>query len=169
MIMKKSILFNLRLNDNEIDEAGERGSNFLKSHGFSNETVEAQIMILNELINNGKKFENPSSIESEIAVFLLIEDKTITVEVRKAVEDSYQGQLNELDKTIQWIRGYQDPFEPYIKKLRAKSEFSTSSEVNGMGLARIAYEAGAILDFFVSEDNILNLSAVRNSNGDCRI
>ena len=167
--MKKSILFNLKLNDNEIDEAGERGSNFLKSHGFSNETVEAQIMILNELINNGKKFENPSSIESEITVFLLIEDKTITVEVRKAVEESYQGQLNELDKTIQWIRGYQDPFEPYMKKLRAKSDFSTNSEANGMGLARIAYEAGAILDFFVSEDNILNLSAVRNLNGDCRM
>jgi hypothetical protein len=169
MIMKNSILFNLKLNNHEIDTAGEKGSQFLESHGFSNETVQAQIMILKELIINGKKFENPNSFESEITVFLLVEEKSITVEVRKAVEESYQGQLNELDKTIQWIRGYQDPFEPYMKKLRAKSEFSTNSEVNGMGLARIAYEAGAILDFFVSEDNILNLSAVRNLNGDCRM
>ena len=100
---------------------------------------------------------------------LLVEEKTITVEVRQAVEESYQRQLNELDKTIQWIRGYQDPFEPYMKGLRANSKFSCNSEIDAMGLARIAYEAGAILDFFVSEDNILNLSAVRNLNGDCRI
>jgi hypothetical protein len=169
MIMKKSILFNLKLNDHEIDKAGATGSDFLKSHGFSNETVQAQIMILKELIINGKKFENPSSLESEITVFLLVEEKTITVEVRKAVEESYQRQLNELDKTIQWIRGYQDPFEPYMKKLRERSENSNNSDANDIGLARIAYEAGAILDFFVSEDNILNLSAVRSLNGDCRI
>jgi len=167
--MKNSILFNLKLNSHEIDKAGEKGSKFLESHGFSNETVEAQIMILNELIINGKKFENPNSFESEITVFLLVEEKTITVEVRKAVEESNQCQLNELDKAIQWIRGYQDPFEPYMKKLREKSENLNDSEANDIGLARIAYEAGAVLDFFVSEDNILNLSAVRSLNGDCRI
>ena len=167
--MKKSILFNLKLNDNEIDKAGKKGSNFLKSHGFSNETVQAQIMILRELINNGKKFETPSSSDSEMTVFLLVEEKAITVEVRKAVEESSQRQLNELDKTIQWIRGYQDPFEPYLKKLTEISEDSNSSEANVIGLARIAYETGAILDFFVSEDNILNLSAVRSLNGDFRI
>ena len=169
MIMKKSILFNLKLNDNEIDKAGKKGSNFLKSHGFSNETVQAQIMILRELINNGKKFENPSSSDSEMTVFLLVEEKTITVEVRQAVEESFQHQLDELDKTIQWIRVHGDPFEPYMKKLREKYESSKNRETNGVGLARIAYEAGAILDFFVSEDNILNLSAVRSLNADCRI
>jgi hypothetical protein len=169
MIMKKSILFNLKLNDTEIDKAGKKSSDFLKSHGFSNETVQAQIMILRELINNGKKFENPTTLETEITVFLLVEEETITVEVRQAVEESFQHQLDELDKTIQWIRVYGDPFEPYMKKLREKSENSTNRDANGIGLARIAYEAGAILDFFVSEDNILNLSAVRSLNGDCRI
>jgi hypothetical protein len=169
MIMKNSIMFNLKLNDNEIDKAGEKSSNFLKSHGFSNETVHAQIMILEELINNGKKFEHPTSTESEITVFLLVEEKTITVEVRKAVEESFQRQLNELDKTIQWIRIYGDPFEPYMKKLREKAENSNNRDANGIGLARIAYEAGAILDFFVSEDNILNLSAVRSLDGNCRV
>jgi hypothetical protein len=167
MIMKKSIMFNLKLNDTEINKAGEKGSHFLKSHGFSHETVQAQVMIIKELINNGKKFETPASSESEVTVFLLVEEKAITVEVRKAIEASYQRQLDELDKTIQWIRGYQDPFEPYVKKLREKPAKSKSGEANGIGLARIAYEAGAILDFFVSEDNILNLSAVRNIDGGC--
>ena len=167
--MKKSIMFNLKLNDNEIDKAGEKSSTFLKSHGFSNETVQAQIIILNELINNGKKFENPNTLETEMTVFLLVEEKTITVEVRQAVEESFQPQLDELDKTIQSIRVYGDPFEPYMKKLREECKNPNNREANGIGLARIAYEAGAILDFFVSEDNILNLSAVRNFNGDCRI
>ncbi len=165
--MKKSIVFNLRLNDSEIDQAGEKGSQFLKSHGFSNETVQAQVMIIKELINNGKKFETPASLENEVTVFVLVEETAITVEVRKAIEESYQRQLDELDRTIQWIRGYQDPFEPYLKKLREQSANSKNDESNGIGLARIAYEAGAILDFFVSEDNILNLSAVRNISGGC--
>ena len=34
-------------------------------------------------------------------------------------------------------------------------------KANGFGLARIAYKAGAVLDFYVSEDNILHLFAVR--------
>jgi hypothetical protein len=169
MIMNKSIIFNLKLNDNEIDKAGEKSSNFLKSHGIPNETVQAQIMILRELINNGKKFEKPTTLETEITVFLLVEEKTITVEVRQAVEESFQHQLDQLDKTIQWIRAYGDPFEPYMKKLREKYENPKDREANGIGLARIAYEAGAILDFFVSEDNILNLSAVRSLNSGCRI
>ena len=91
--MKKSIVFNLKLNDSEIDKAGEKSSTFLKSHGFSNKTVQAQIIILKELINNGKKFENPNTLETEMTVFLLVEEKTITVEVRKAVEESNQCQL----------------------------------------------------------------------------
>ena len=44
-----------------------------------------------------------------------------------------------------------------------------NGDAYGIGLARIAYEAGAVLDFFVDEDNILNLSAVRSLNGDSRI
>ena len=168
--MKNSILFNLKLTEHEIEKADKKSSSFLRSHGFSKETVQAQIKILRELIHNGKKFDNPSSAkESELSVFLLVEDKAITVEIRKAVEESSQRQLIELDKTIQWIRGYQDPFEPYMQKVGEIRENLNQGEANGIGLARIAYEAGAILDFFVSEDNVLNLSAVRNLNGDCRV
>jgi hypothetical protein len=169
MDMKNSYMFNLKLNGTEIDRAGEKGSNFLISHGFTNDTVQAQIMILKELINNGKQFENTTEPDDEITVFFLVEEKAITVEIRKAVEESNQRQLNELDKTIQLIRGYQDPFEPYMKKIRENPGISMNGDAYGIGLARIAYEAGAVLDFFVDEDNILNLSAVRSLNGDSRI
>ena len=104
--MKNSILFNLKLNDTEIDQVGKKGRSFLKSHGFTNDTVQAQIMILKELINNGKQFEKTSAPNDEITVFFLVEEKPITVEIRKPVKESNQHQLNDLDKTIQLIRGY---------------------------------------------------------------
>jgi hypothetical protein len=74
--------------------------------------------------------------------------------------------LADLDKTIQWIRGYQDPLEQYMINLSESSGASHLAGTNGLGLARIAYEADAIIDFYVSEDNILNLSAVSNLNGE---
>ena len=38
----------------------------------------------------------------------------------------------------------------------------TIAGTNGLGLAIIAHEADAMIDFYVSEDNVLNLSAVSN-------
>ena len=84
----------------------------------------------------------------------------INVEVKNPVDETAYSHLKKLDKTIQWIRGYQDPFEPYMKKAREVSEKPLGDEVSGLGLAEIAYKGKAILDFFVSEDNILNVSAV---------
>ena len=52
----------------------------------------------------------------------------------------HQRQLEELDKTIQWIRVYRDPFEPFMMSAQEASENSNNSESNGFGLARIAYE-----------------------------
>lgn len=96
-----------------------------------------------------------------MSVHIYIEEKTITAEVRKAVEEpASDNQLQALDKTIQWIRGYQDPFEPFMVSAWQTSESNSDSDSNSFGLAKIAYEAGAILDFYVSEDNVLNLSAV---------
>lgn len=69
--------------------------------------------------------------------------------------------LDELDRTIQVIRGGPDPFEPYINCIQASTKLN-SDNTNDYELARIAYETGAVIDFYVNEDNILNLSAVRS-------
>ena len=39
---------------------------------------------------------------------------------------------------------------------------------SGIGLVRIAYEGKALLDFFVGENSILNVSVVANIEGDDR-
>jgi hypothetical protein len=160
--MQTSIEINLRPDGHEIDKAGEMGSDFLKSHGFSDNAIHTQIMILRELIQNGIKYGNINKSENEITAHIHIAENTITFAVMNPVDESCFEQLRELDKTIQFIRGYQDPFEAYHLKQEEASQNSGCNEVNGLGLARIACEGRAILDFFVSEDNILNLYAVKN-------
>ena len=159
--MKNSIEFRLKPNGSEIAKVGEKGESFLKAHGLSDDHVQKQIMVIKELINSGKAFDNQKPAGNEMSVHLYIEDKTITAEIRKAVKASgSDNQLQALDKTIQWIRGYQDPFAPFMVSAWQNSRSTSDSDSNSFGLAKIAYEAGAILDFYVSEDNVLNLSAV---------
>lgn len=165
MHIEKSITFNLSPDGGEIENAGQKSSRFLKTHGFSEEAVDIQVMILRELINNGLKYGKCKPKADKIAVNISIEENTITFEVKKSVDETCCERLKELDKAIQFIRGYQDPFEAYILKQKEAFQDTSSSEPNGLGLARIAYEGNAILDFFVSEDNILNLYAVRNLDG----
>lgn len=169
MPMKESIRFNLKPDDSEIESVREKGSNFLKTHGFSDEMVQTQMTILQQLINSGKKFDNLMASENEMTVVLLIEHNAIIVEVSKPVNESSYSQLDELDKTIQWSRrwGYQNPFEPSMIRYREFGDNNSQSLVaEGFELARIAHEEGAVLDFYLSEDSILNLSAVRNLDGD---
>lgn len=45
-------------------------------------------------------------------------------------------------------------------KVKEVSQKHLREENSGLGLARIAYEGKAILDFFVNEDGILSLSAL---------
>jgi hypothetical protein len=160
--MEYSIRLNLKPIGGEIEKAGLKSSIFLKSHGFSDEAVDTQIMILRELITSGIKYGKLTPSEDEITVNIFISEKTITFEVKNPVDDTCQDRLKELDKTIQFIRGYQDPFEPYLIKQREAAINPSSNGTNELGLARVAYEGGAMLDFFVGEDNFMNLFAVRN-------
>ncbi|MGA8185741.1 MAG: hypothetical protein WB819_19100 [Terriglobia bacterium] len=164
--MDKSIEFELKYNSGETEKLEQKCTKFLKYHGCPDVTIQAQIMILRELIISGEKLDGRRSAEFEMTVHLHMENDSITVEIRKPVDESTYGKLQELDKTIQWIRGCQDPLEPYMLKQDATADTSHISGSSGFALARLAHEANAIIDFYVSEDNILNLSAVRNLDAD---
>jgi len=166
--MEKSFGFILKSNSGEIEKAGLRSSRFLRSHGFSEEAVDTQILMLKELINNGIKYGKHTPKGNEITVNICIAENTITFAVKNPVDETCCERLKELDETILFIRGYQDPFKAYLLKRKEAFENSSRSETNGLELARVAYKANAILDFFVSEDNILNLYAVRNLDGNFR-
>jgi len=158
--MDRSMTLNLKPYENEIHGVTEKSSRFLKSHGFSNETIQSQLTVIEELIKNGLSYGkfNPSA---KMMVKIQLEANAITVEVSSPVGKSACNRLIELDKMIQWMRGYQDPYEAYLKKLNENSNRSPDEKSNGLGLVKAAYEGKAILDFVVNEDNILNVSAVR--------
>jgi len=157
--MKNTLILKLKLDYRIIDTAEKRSSYFLRSHGFSDHTVQIQIDIITELIKNAIKYADFTSA-AEIYVRLQINKNTYTIEVINPIDETCSGRLMELDKTIQFIRGYQDPYEAYLMKMAEIAADPSKAEANDLGLAKIAYEGGAILDFFISEDNFLNVSAV---------
>lgn len=157
---KRSMKLTVKPNWEEIEEVRNSSSEFFKSHGFPGDAVNALTMVISELIENGIKYGNFKAPENKVVLTIHIGSRVVTVEVVNPVDETAHNHLKRLDRTIQWIRGYQDPFQAYTERIRAVSKRPLRDEESGLGLVRIAYEGKSILDFFVGDDNILNVSAV---------
>ena len=160
--MERSIRLSLKAKWDEIEKIRNKTSRFLISQGLSNDSVQALTMVVSELIENSIKYGRFESPEENVVVHLNITEGIVIAEVTNPVDETVYKHLKELDRTIQWIRGFQDPFEAYVERLKRVSKKPLSDEESGLGLARIAYEGKAIVDFFLSEDDLLNVSAVSN-------
>lgn len=93
-----------------------------------------------------------------------IDPRSATVEVQSPVADD-PALLRALDDRIQWIRGFQSPFEAYVERLKQVAATSYSEGVSGLGLIRIAYEARCLLDFYVTPSRRVAMSAVYRPDG----
>ena len=160
-LVKNSIKLIVKSGDQEIEKIGQKTSIFMKSHGISDEAVNAQIRIIRELIKTGTKCCNYSPADIEILINVKVDKNTISVEINNPVSEANFEQLKELDKTIQFIRGYQDPFEAFMIKRKEASVNSQNGHSIALDLSRIAYKEQAMLDFFVNDENILQLSAIK--------
>ena len=161
--MKSSIKLIMKPKWDEIEKIRNKSSNFLVSQGIPNDSIQALTMVISELVENSVKYGKFLSPQHTVIINIHINENIVTTEVINPVDDSVFKNLKKLDKTIQWIRGFQNPFEAYTERLRVVSKKPLKDEDSGLGLVRIAYEGKAILDFFVSEDNFLNVSALSNS------
>ena len=157
--MENSLNLKILPDWSEIEKIRNKGIHFLKIHGFSDDVIHSLTMILSELVENSIKYGDFTVSQPEIQIFVDIDRNLITIEVNNPVDSKNTHHLKRLDRTIQWIRGYQDSFQAYVEKLKEISKKPLDDEESGLGLARIAYEGKAILDFFVL-DNILNVSAI---------
>ena len=166
--MKKSIEFNVKPEWDEIEKIRNQSAEFLQAHELADETVHSLSMIISELIENGIKYGNFKMVENRVVVSINIGRNAVTIEVLNPVDETALKHLSKLDKTIQWIRGYQDPFEAYIERIKEVSKKPLKDAESGIGLVRIAYEGKALLDFFVGDNSILNVSVVSNIEGDNR-
>jgi hypothetical protein len=164
--MKKSIEFNVKPEWDEIEKVRNESADFLQSHELSDNTIHSLSMIISELIENGLKYGDFAKGNDKVVVHLNVATNAVTVEVVNPVDKSAYKHLSKLDKTIQWIRGYQDPFEAYIERIKEVSKKPLHDMESGIGLVRIAYEGNGLLDFFVAENNMLNVSVVSNIEGE---
>ena len=157
--MKESAEFYLKPNGKGIETVRKKSDQFFKSIGITENTANEQIMILNELVKIGSAFGDFSPAGNKVRVQRNINEKNVQIEVSNPIKASALDRLKELDKTLQFIRGFQDPFEAFLK-MKASMGSPHGNGANGLGLAKIAYEGNATVDFFVNGENILNLSAV---------
>ena len=167
--MMKSIEFKIAPDWEEIEKIRNESAEFLQAHRLSDDTIHSLSMIISELIENGIKYGNFKMVENKVAVIINLERNAVTIEVINPVDETAFEHLSRLDKTIQWIRGYQDPFEAYIERIKEVSRKPLNDQESGIGLVRIAYEGKALLDFFVGDDNLLNVSVISNIDKDDRI
>lgn len=158
--MKKSQSLTIMPKWDEIETVRNKGSEFFTKNVVPEEVVHAGTMVVSELLENSIKYGDFSDQNKRIDVNISIDNHTIIVEVSNPISESAFENLKTLDKKIQWIRGFQDPFEAYTDTLKEVSRQPLSDQKSGLGLVRIAYEGEAILDFFVSGDDILNVSAI---------
>lgn len=115
-------------------------------------------MAAQELLENAVKygaFRDGERIVLEIRA--AGEDVTVEVKSRVALDDAH---LRRFDQMIQWIRGFQDPFEAYVERMKIVSAQPYAHGESGLGLTRIAYEGRCIIDFYVDDESTLAVSAV---------
>jgi hypothetical protein len=150
----------LRPDWSELEKISDLLKSFLENSSFTKDDFDAINMVTTELVENGIKYGYFPTPESSVCLSLKIKKKRILIEVKNLVKDSDMVHLRRLDSKIQWIRGYQNPFEAYVEKLKEISTKALKEGESGLGLVRMAYEGQAILDFYLNEENILAVSAV---------
>jgi len=126
--------------------------------GLQGDEAYALAMVAQELVENAVKYgANGPADEVHLGIEVSPEEVTVEVKSRVGVDGAH---LRRFDETIQWIRGFQDPFEAYVERLKLVSSQPYAHGKSGLGLARIACEGRCVLDFYVDETNTLAVSAV---------
>ncbi len=142
-----------------------RTEEFLKDKNLSRDIIDSIIMNISELMENAVKYGRFDDKIKDIAASVTVTDNDIIVEVKSPVKDEDDFHFKRLDKIIQWIRGYQNPFEAYIEKLKEVAVQPVCESESGIGIIRIAYEGQSILDFYIDDNGIISVSAVYHLPG----
>lgn len=129
----------------------------LKDSGLTADEAYALAMVCQELLENAVKYGAFASDGTVgLAVHVGADEAIVEAKNPLGVDSAH---LRRFDQTIQWIRGFQDPFEAYVERMKAVSAASYHGGESGLGLTRIAYEGRCVLDFYVDATNTLAVSA----------
>jgi two-component sensor histidine kinase len=144
----------------EMGNVNQAISDFLTASKLSDDAVNKYTMVVCELVENAIKYGFFPETAHDVRVQVKLDRDKISVQVTNPVGEVSHTYLNELDKTIQWVRGFQAPFEAYVARMRAISREPPELDKSGLGLVRITYEGRAVLDFYLEENDMLSVSAV---------
>lgn len=132
---------------------------FFAECGLDQNESYAMAMTASELLENAIKYGSWAREGEEITLAVEVSQRAVVVEVENPVTDD-RTSLRQLDERIQWMRGFQSPFQAYVERLKLVSSQSYQEGESGLGLCRIAYEARCLLDFYVTGAGRLAMSAV---------
>jgi hypothetical protein len=132
--------------------------------GLGNDDIYALCMVTQELLENAVKYGSFEREEDAVGLSVGVTPDEVTIEVRNPVGVDAAA-LRRFDLSVQWIRGFQDPFEAYVEKMKLVSAHPYSEGKSDLGLARIAYEGRCIVDFYVDAANTLAVSAIYRRAG----
>lgn len=143
----------------------DESKRFFTEHGLDADDSYAMAMTTSELLENAVKYGDWNRAPTErIGLVLEVDGRAATVEVESPAADD-AGALRRLDDQVQWMRGFQSPFEAYVERLKQLSSQPYREGESGLGLLRIAYEARCLVDFYVTPARRLALSAVYQPAG----
>jgi hypothetical protein len=144
-----------------IKEAWTPCREMLARVGFDDDATYQLAMVTQELLENAVKYGAFRADERiSLEVRAARDDVTIEVKSRVAGDDAH---VRRFDRMVQWIRGFQDPFEAYVERMKAVSTQPYSNGESGLGLTRVAYEGRCMIDFYVDDEGVLAVSAVYRS------
>jgi len=158
--LTKMLNFDLTADWENLDHIRSKVEHFLKQNHFGLNDIYSIVMVCSELVENAIKYGDYNSPQSKISINIELNDSGIITEVKNPMLENNNRHVRQLDKTIQWIRGFQNPFEAYREKLKEVAEKDYIVDESGLGLARIAYEGESILDFYLEDKNMINVTAV---------
>jgi len=147
---------------NAVRAAWDPCRGMMERSGLDEDEAYALAMVAQELLENAVKYGADDAETIGLSLRVGQEDVTVEVRSRVGVDDAH---LRTFDRTVQWIRGHQDPFEAYVERLKQTSVRPYAPGGSGLGLARIAYEGRCALDFYVDAGSILAVSAVYRRGG----
>jgi hypothetical protein len=146
----------------EIDTVYNKANNYFSSFNFNLDYVDRVTMVTCELVENAIKYGNFQN-EEKVKVGVKIKNDKVTIVVKNPIGEKSLPYLRELDKTIQWVRSFQNSYEAYIERMRRISTEPLNFVKSELGIVRITHEGQATIDFIIHDGKMLNVSAVLES------
>jgi two-component sensor histidine kinase len=136
---------------------------YLRAHGFSDDTVQSLGMVASELCENAIKygaFPDRNSRQIEVLVRPGKSLSRVLVRVTGPVQIGNNPHFRRFKETLDWLQDHENPMEAYLERMQLAAWTRASDEESGLGLPRIAYEGQSLLSYELDDQDRLAVCAI---------